>query len=215
MEKVCRHAEQCWSRALQLAFSSWQRCSLATGCEEDSLSSVILPWPAISILHVSLEWNQDQEIGFLPKLKKYVETWCAESANASRHLFVQQTETGWSKDAPGILTGCHPFCLCVSWWNLSQDQNKVHATHDLLFLAGTKQPKALLADAGKDAERSSSCFATAHAASPVHISASSYLSWEAAIGMKMRHLSCRCRWWGGQSWYGWDGGCAGLHWLQA
>lgn len=160
----------------------------------------------ISILHVSLEWNR-----FLPKLKKCVETWCAEPTNASCHFFVQQTETGRSKDAPGILTGCHPFCRCVSWWDLSLDQKQSAWNSRPLVPCWEKTAWGGVgrADTGKDVEQSSSCFATAHAASTSHISAPSFLSWETAIGMKMRHLSCQCRWWGGQSWCSWDGARAG------
>lgn len=111
---------------------------------QNSLSNVTLLWPVISILPVSLERNQGQEICFLPKLKKYVETRCAPSTNASCHHLVQQTETGRSKDAPGILAGCHPFCCYVSWWDLSLDQKK--SACNSWPLDGRKQPEAIMVE---------------------------------------------------------------------
>lgn len=139
-------------------------------------------------------------------------TWCAESANASCHLFVWQTETGWSKDAPGILTGCHPFCCCVSWWDLglNHEQSACNSWPLVPCWEKTAWSNAGRDDTGKDVKWSSSCFATPHAASTTRISAPSYLSWWMATGMKMRHLSCQCRGWCGQRWDPWDGARAGL-----
>lgn len=136
-----------WSSPVSVCFraevQSGQR--VWTG-RRHSLITLTLLWPVINILHVSLEWNQGQESCFLPKLKKYIETWCAESNNASWHLFAQQTGTGWSKGAPGILAGCYPSCHCVSWGDLSLDHNKVHTARDLLLFSGRKQPKATSAE---------------------------------------------------------------------
>lgn len=152
-------AERCWSGALQSV--SGQRFSLKLNREETIWALSL--WPVINILCVSLECNQGQEICFLPKLKKCVETWCAESTNASWHLFVQQTESSWSRDAPGNPYWLSSFVLQCELWVWTRAK---HTSWPLaLCWEKTARGNFGRAGSGRDVEQSSSCFATALAAS--------------------------------------------------